>query len=180
MYGDNKNTFFLRIYVTSVSLFFFLSIDQNKIQILLQKNKFKDVKKKVVFFFLLTLDNYVITTMKNITDDSTVDNSTCHIRIHAWLHHLSRPMGSTLDGTPCAMLHISCKHFSPLIRIILSFPRIEIQTSMCRSINEQLVKPLNQRDFHKKSSIQKSCFLPSDQLDEYDKTWIKKLCDFIN
>ena len=36
-----------------------------------------------LFFFFLTLDNYVITTMKNITDDSATDNSTCRMRIHA-------------------------------------------------------------------------------------------------
>ena len=33
-------------------------------------------------FFFLTLDNYPITTMKNITDDPTADNSTCLMRIH--------------------------------------------------------------------------------------------------
>ena len=44
-------------------------------------------------FFFLTLDNYVNTTMRNITDDSTVDNS-------------------ILDGTPYI---IFCKLFFLLI-----------------------------------------------------------------
>ena len=48
-------------------------------------------------------------------------------------------MGSTLDGTPCAMLQISCKSFSPLIRIILSFAGIETQASWCININNLLL-----------------------------------------
>ena len=31
----------------------------------------------------LTLDNYAVTTMRNITDDSTADKSTYRMRIYA-------------------------------------------------------------------------------------------------
>ena len=36
----------------------------------------------LIIFVFLTLNNYAITTMKNITDDSTTDNSICRTRIH--------------------------------------------------------------------------------------------------
>ena len=88
------------------------------------------------FFFalFLTPNNYDITTMRNITDDSTVD--------------LSRYMRSTFDGIPCVMLQISCKSFPLLIRMISHFPGIKTQTSQHRSINEPLVKSLDQGGFH--------------------------------
>ena len=53
------------------------------------KKKFGYQKIWTLLFFFLTLDNYIITVMKNNTDDSTTDNSTCRMRIHAWMNHLN-------------------------------------------------------------------------------------------
>ena len=39
-------------------------------------------RDKVILLLFLILDNYGITIMKNITDDSTADNLTCLMKIH--------------------------------------------------------------------------------------------------
>lgn len=60
-------------------------------------------------YLFFKLDNYAITTMKNITDDSIADNPTYRMKIYDLLHHQNRFMRSTLNGTPCGMLQIFCK-----------------------------------------------------------------------
>ena len=63
------------------------------------------------FFFFNAGYIILLQILRNITDDSTADNYTCLIRIHASLHHLSCRIGFMLNGTPCAMLQISCMLF---------------------------------------------------------------------
>lgn len=85
------------------------------------------------------LNNWTIVllqTMKNITYDSTADNSICIMRIYAWVHHKSRSIGSMFGDTPCTMLQISCKLLSLFTRIISSSLRLETQNFWCRIINK--------------------------------------------
>lgn len=46
----------------------------------------------------------LVKTIRNITNDFTADNSTCYMRIHVLTASTELSMGSTLDGTHCAML----------------------------------------------------------------------------
>ena len=105
------------------------------------------------FFFFLSLVNYAITNYekcyKTILQPAILPALWGFTPGCIILSHLMRSMP---DGTFCAMPKISCMFFSINLHNspLLGF---ETQTSWCRSINEPLLKPLDQGGFHKISSL---------------------------